>query len=112
RTAFNGTLSRLQAIRHRVSEMAAGIEMARRFVHSVAENYRDGRIEAKEICMIKFQVAETIQRVVGQCLQLQGGEGFLDDNWMTRVYRDARFLSVGGGASELMKDLVASYLRL
>ncbi|HVO25556.1 MAG TPA: acyl-CoA dehydrogenase family protein [Candidatus Margulisiibacteriota bacterium] len=112
RTAFNGTLSRLQAIRHHISEVAAEIEMAKRFVHSVAENYRDGTIEAKEICMIKFLVAETTQRVVGRCLQFQGGEGFLDDNWMTRVYRDARFLSVGGGASELMKDLVASYLRL
>jgi alkylation response protein AidB-like acyl-CoA dehydrogenase len=69
-------------------------------------------VEAKEICMIKFQVFEMVQRVVEQCLQLHGGSGYLEENWITRVFRDARVLSVGGGPSELMKDLVASYLRL
>jgi len=112
RVAFGHPLSDLQAIRHRIAEIAAEIEMAKRFVHSVCESYRDGRVEAKEICMIKFQVFEMIQRVVERCLQLHGGYGFLEDNWITRVYRDVRVLSVGGGPSELMKDLVAGYLRL
>jgi alkylation response protein AidB-like acyl-CoA dehydrogenase len=62
--------------------------------------------------MIKFQVFEMVQRVVERCLQLEGGWGFLEENWLTRVYRDVRVLSVGGGPSELMKDLVAAYLRL
>lgn len=112
RTAFERRLADLQAIRHRVAEMAAEIEVSKRFVHSVAESYRDGKVEAKEICMIKFQIFEIVQRVIERCLQLQGGYGFLEENWMTRAYRDARVLSVGGGASELMKDLVAGYLRL
>ncbi len=112
RVAFNHPLSQLQAIRHRIAEMAAEIEMAKRFVHSVCESYRDGRVEAKEICMIKFQVLEMVQRVIERCLQLHGGYGFLEENWITRVFRDARVLSIGGGASELMKDLVATYLRL
>lgn len=112
RRAFDRRLADLQAIRHRIAEMAAEVEMGRRFVHSVSERYRDGHVEAKEICMIKFQVFEMVQRVVERCLQLEGGWGFLEDNWLTRVYRDVRVLSVGGGPSELMKDLVAAYLRL
>ena len=62
--------------------------------------------------MIKFLVYETVQRIVEQCLQFHGGHGFLEENWIARVYRDARALTVGGGSSELMKDLVAAYLRL
>jgi len=112
REAFGQPLSKLQALRHRVAEMSAELEMCRRFVHSVCESYRDGRVEAKEICMIKFRVFEAVQRLTEQCLQLQGGYGFLSENWITRMYRDVRVLSVGGGASELMKDLVAAYLRL
>jgi citronellyl-CoA dehydrogenase len=112
RIAFGQPLSQLQAVRHRVAEMAADVEFCKRFVHSVCESYRDKKVEAKEICMIKFRVFETVQRVVEQCLQLHGGYGFLEENWITRVFRDARVLSVGGGASELMKDLVATYLRL
>lgn len=112
RIAFGRPLSDLQVIRHRIAEMAADVEIAKRFIHSVCESYRDGKVEAKQICMIKFRVFEMVQRTVEQCLQLHGGYGFLEENWITRVFRDARVLSVGGGASELMKDLVATYLRL
>lgn len=96
RRAFDQRLADLQAVRHRIAELAAEVEIGKRFVHSVAERYRDGHVEAKEICMIKFHVFEMVQRVIERCLQLQGGWGFLEDNWMTRVYRDARVLSVGG----------------
>lgn len=112
RRAFDQRLADLQAVRHRIAELAAEVESGRRFVHSVSERYRDGHVEAKEICMIKFHVFEMVQRVVERCLQFQGGWGFMEDNWMTHVYRDARVLSIGGGPSELMKDLVAAYLRL
>lgn len=112
REAYGGTLSQLQTVRHRISDMAADLEMARHFVHGVAERFRDGHQAGKEICMIKFKVIELVQRVVEQCVQLNGGDGFLEDNWVSRVYRDVRVLSLGGGVSELMKDLVAGYLRL
>lgn len=112
REAFGRTLSKLQAIRHRMSEMAAQHEACRRFTYSVCESFRDGKVEAKEICMIKFLVYEAVQRTVEQCLQYHGGHGFLEENWIARMYRDARALTIGAGSSELMKDLVAGYLRL
>jgi citronellyl-CoA dehydrogenase len=112
RVAYERPLAALQAVRHTVSDMAAELEMARRFVYSVCESFRDGQVEAKEISMIKFKVVEIVQRVVERCLQLHGGAGFLEDSFAGRVYRDVRVLSLGGGVSELMKDLVASYLRL
>ncbi len=112
RHAFGQRLSQLQAIRHGMSELAAWLEACRRFTYSVCESFRDGKLEAKEICMIKFLVYETVQKVIERCLQYHGGHGFLEDNWITRMYRDARALTIGGGSSELMKDLVAAYLRL
>lgn len=112
RKVYDSTLAKLQAVRHNVSDMAAEIEMARRFVYSICENYRDGKVEAKQICMAKYKVVEIAQHTIERCLQLHGGYGFLEENWITRAYRDMRVLSIGGGASELMKDLVAGYLRL
>ena len=112
RMIYDGRLADLQTVRHRIAEMAAEIESCRRFVHSVAETYRDGRIEGKEICMIKFHVMEKVQNILGACLQLHGGEGYLDDHWLSRVFRDSRVFTIGGGVSEAMKDMVAGYLRL
>lgn len=112
RPIYDRRLADMQVVRHKIVEAAAELEMARRFVYSLAESYRDGKVEAKEICMAKFQVVDVVHRVVEHCLQLHGGSGFLEDNWVSRVYRDMRVLSVGAGASEMMKDLVAGYLRL
>lgn len=112
RYAYGRPLSKLQTIRHRIAEMAAEIEMARAFVYTACESFRDGRAEARTICMIKFQVVEIVQRVIDRCIQLFGAYGFLEENWVTRAYRDVRVLSLGGGTSEVMKDLVATYLKL
>ncbi len=112
RAAYGQRLADLQTVRHRISDIAADLEMTQRFVHSVCADFRDGRNASKEICMIKFKVIEIVQRAVEQCLQLHGGSGFLEENWVGRVYRDVRVLSLGAGVSELMKDLVAGYLRL
>ena len=112
RMAYGQRLSSLQTIRHKIAEMAAEVEMARAFVHAVCERFRDGHVDAKHICMIKFQVIDIVQRIVERCIQLFGANGFLEANWMTRAYRDVRVLSLGGGTSEVMKDLVASHLRL
>lgn len=112
RQIYDGPLGDLQAVRHRIAEMAAHVECCQRFVRSVAESFRDGHVESKEICMIKFLVMETVQRVIEQCAQLHGAEGYLDDHWIARMYRDVRMFTIGGGVSELMKDLVAGYLRI
>lgn len=112
RMIYDRPLAELQTVRHRIAEMAAQIESNRRFAYSVAESFRDGQVETKEICMIKFQVMETVQRIIEQCAQLHGAEGYLEDHWLTRAYRDVRMFTIGGGVSELMKDLVAGYLRL
>jgi alkylation response protein AidB-like acyl-CoA dehydrogenase len=112
RRAYGGAISDLQTVRHRIAEMAAEIEMARAFVYAVCEKFRDGRVDAKRICMIKYQVIDIAQRVIERCIQLFGGYGFLEENWVSRAYRDIRVLSLGGGTSEVMKDLVATHLKL
>jgi citronellyl-CoA dehydrogenase len=112
RMAYGTRLSSLQTIRHKIAEMSAEVEMARAFVHAVCEKFRDGHVDAKRICMIKFQVIDVVQRIVERCIQLFGASGFMEANWVTRAYRDIRVLSLGGGTSEVMKDLVASHLRL
>ncbi|HSP99948.1 MAG TPA: acyl-CoA dehydrogenase family protein [Candidatus Dormibacteraeota bacterium] len=112
RMVYGQRLTALQTIRHKIAEMSAEVEMARAFVHAVCETFRDGHVDAKRICMIKYQVIDIVQRVVERCIQLFGANGFMEANWVTRAYRDVRVLSLGGGTSEVMKDLVATYLRL
>jgi len=112
RHAFGQPIIRLQAVRHRLSELSAELEACRSLVYAVAEHFRNGHIDPKRICMIKLYVYETVQRIVEQCIQYQGGHGFLEESLIARLYRDVRVLTIGAGSSELMKDLIASYLRM
>jgi acyl-CoA dehydrogenase len=60
--------------------------------------------------MLKAFSAETLQEVVHTCLQLHGGTGFIEGTPIERMARDARILTIGGGATEVMLEEVAKRL--
>lgn len=112
RQAFGRSLTKFQAIRHQFAEMAAWLEAARQLNYSAFARWTGGKDATKEICMVKLFSYQTAQQVIERCLQVHGGAGYLDDHWISRFYRDARALTIAAGTPEIMKDLIAAYLRL
>jgi citronellyl-CoA dehydrogenase len=112
RRVFDKPLTRFQAIRHHFAEMAASLEAARQLNYATFVRWLDGEDVTKEICMIKLFSYEAAQRAVERCLQIHGGLGYLADHWISRFYRDARALTIAAGTPEVMKDVIAAYLRL
>ncbi len=112
RRAHGGPLAALQVVRHTLVDCATDLEMVRRCAYALCASAAGGRLEERAICMLKIRAAELLQRLAGTCLQLHGAAGFLDDHWLTRVYRDARGFSLAGGSTAMLKDLIAGYLRL
>ena len=55
-------------------------------------------------------VGEVADRVADECLQLHGGMGYMDETFISRVWRDQRLLRIGGGASEVMRYLIAKLM--
>jgi alkylation response protein AidB-like acyl-CoA dehydrogenase len=60
--------------------------------------------------MAKKYAAPVQQRVVDACLQVWGGAGYLEETGIARAYRDARLNRIGGGADEIMNDVIAKRL--
>jgi citronellyl-CoA dehydrogenase len=112
RRAFGQPLTRLQAIRHQVADSAIALEAARQLNYAVFARWVEGHDVTKEIAMIKVFSYEAAQKVIERCLQLHGGAGYLADHWTSRFYRDARALTIAAGTPEVMKEIVATYLRL
>ena len=54
----------------------------------------------------------TIRRVADECLQFWGGLGFASESEINRIYRDARLVSIGGGADEVMLQILAKMMGL
>jgi citronellyl-CoA dehydrogenase len=61
----------------------------------------------REVSMGKLYAARVIQKVVDGCLQMYGGLGFMEEMLISRAYRDAKLISIGGGADEIMREIIA-----
>jgi citronellyl-CoA dehydrogenase len=112
RTAFGRRLADLQALRHHVAELATAIEAARALNYATFDRWVRDEPVARDIAMIKLFSYRAAADAVDACLQMHGGAGYVDDHWTARAYRDARALTLAAGTPEVMKELIAAYLRL
>lgn len=110
RKAFGATLWEKQAIRQRLSMLAAKVEAGRQLVYSAAWADAQGRDCVKEVSMVKAYCGELVNEVMYDCLQFHGGFGYIRDSAIERMARDARIQSIGGGATEVMLEEVAKRL--
>ena len=62
-----------------------------------------------EISMAKLFAGDLAQKVAYECLQFHGGYGFTEEYDIARAYRDVRILPIGGGSSEIMKEIIARW---
>jgi len=107
RQAFGKTLNKFQALRHKVADMASEIEMCKEFNYSVAKRLNDGQYVVKEASMSKLLSTKMADKVIYECLQLLGGYGYMEDYPMARLLRDSRLGPIGGGTSEILREIIA-----
>ena len=62
--------------------------------------------------MTKLFAGDLAQKVIYDCLQFHGGYGFMEEYDISRTYRDTRLITIGGGASEVMKEIIWKWVEL
>jgi acyl-CoA dehydrogenase len=107
RQAFGKSLWDQQVVRNKLAWMASKTAAARALVYSCAQMIEEGKDTVREVSMLKAYACETLQEVVHGCLQLHGGTGYIIGTPIERMARDARILTIGGGATEVMLEEVA-----
>ena len=107
RTAFGKPLARFQVWRHRLVEHLTAIEAARWLTYRACDLFNRKETAVKEISMAKLLAGDLMQKVVYDCQQLHGGMGYVVETPVARAFRDARLLTIGGGTSEIMKEIIA-----
>lgn len=107
REAFGKALWDQPVVRNKIAWMASKSFAARAMVYQCAQMIDEGKDTVREVSMLKAYACETLQEVVHGCLQLHGGTGFIIGTPIERMARDARILTIGGGATEVMLEEVA-----
>jgi len=110
RTAFGTSLDKFQVLRHKVAEMASRVDMCREYNYSITKRLNNGQYVVKEASMSKLLSTKMADEVIYDALQLLGGYGYMEEYPMARLLRDSRLGPIGGGTSEILKEIIAKMI--
>ncbi|HET9075852.1 MAG TPA: acyl-CoA dehydrogenase family protein [Acidimicrobiales bacterium] len=107
RRAFGAPLLANQYIQFKLAELAAEVDLLRQYNYACAEAYMAGRDTTRFATIAKLKAGRLQRELADTCLQFHGGVGYMDETWVSRYFRDSRLLSIGGGADEVMLQVLA-----
>ena len=110
RRAFGRPIGRHQVVAHRLADAATELEAARSLLYTTAWRVLQGEYPVAEISMTKKYCAQVQNRLVDACLQVFGGTGYMQEEPISRAFRDARLLRIGAGTDEIMNEVIAKHL--
>jgi citronellyl-CoA dehydrogenase len=106
RKAFGRPVIGFQTVRHMIVQLEAELEAARQLCYRAVDLLVRGQNATREITMSKLIGGELACRVMDRCMQLHGGAGYMAEYEISRAWRDTRLITIGGGTSEIMREIL------
>jgi len=107
RIVFGKPLIKRQVLRHRLADWLTEIEALKRLTYHIVSMKAAGIDVTKEVSMGKLMAGRVAHKVADGCLQMFGGLGYMAEMPITRAFRDSRLTAIGGGADEVMEEIIA-----
>ncbi|WP_446666745.1 acyl-CoA dehydrogenase family protein [Flexivirga sp. B27] len=107
RSVFGGTLASKQYVAFRLTELQAQVDLLRSHNRETCEARMAGEDITRMASVAKLTAGRLAREVADTCLQFHGGMGYIEETWTSRFFRDARIGSIGGGADEVMLQVLA-----
>ena len=112
RIQFGKPILGFQVIQHMIAEMATDLEAGKRLAYHAASLHDAGIRCNNEVSMAKLFCSEMSLRVIDKAVQIHGGYGFMREYLVERLYRDAKLTTIGGGTSQIMKNIIITEMGL
>jgi citronellyl-CoA dehydrogenase len=110
RMAFGKSILDNQTVHFKMAELKTEVESLRALTYMATEYYLAGKDVTEWASMAKLKAGRLLRTVPDSCLQYWGGMGFTWDNLVSRLYRDGRLASIGGGADEVMLGIISKHM--
>lgn len=118
RETFGRPLAQRQIVRHKLVEMETAVRAARAFLLETARAVDAKAAEGEgadaelvaDVCMVKNHCTAMLEQVAADAVQLLGGMGYMQGVRVERIFRETKVLSIGGGATEILRELAARQL--
>ena len=112
RQAFGKSILDNQVVHFKLAELKTEVEALRGLTYMATEAYVAGKDVTEWASMAKLKAGRLLRTVPDACLQFWGGMGYTWDNPVSRMYRDGRLASIGGGADEVMLGIIGKYMHV
>lgn len=112
RQQFGRPIAKFQGVSHQLAEMCARVEIAQRLVADYARRVDAGCATARDSAVLKLYTGEAYKAVADMGLQVLGGYGYSMEYDLQRHFREARLGTIGGGTSEVQRNIIAKSLGL
>jgi citronellyl-CoA dehydrogenase len=106
RRAFGKSILDNQVVHFRLAELETKVELLRSLVYRAVEEYINGADVTQLASMAKLTAGRLLREITDGCLQYWGGMGYMTESEISRMYRDGRLTSIGGGADEVMLGII------
>ena len=110
REAFGKKIDSFQALRHTIVEHATEVEHCKVFNYAAVARLNKGEYVVKEATMAKLKSTKVADETIYSCLQMLGGYGYMEEYPMARLLRDSRLGPIGGGTSEILKEILSKMI--
>lgn len=107
RSVFGAPLATKQYVAFRLAELQAQVELLRSHNLVTCEARMAGEDITRAATVAKLTAGRLVREVADTCLQFHGGMGYVEETWTARFFRDTRLVSIGGGADEVMLQVLA-----
>ncbi len=107
REAFGKPLLANQYLQYNLAELIADVDMMITYNREAARRFTLGENVTREATIAKLKVGKLARKVADTVVQYHGGMGYAEENWPARYLRDARLISIGGGADEVMLRIIS-----
>ncbi len=112
RKLFGSTVLEQQWVHYKLAECQTELECLRALTYRAVDLYMTGEDVTKLASMAKLKAGRLAREIADTCLQFWGGMGFTWDNPVSRMYRDGRLTSIGGGADEVMLSIICKTMSI
>ena len=110
RQAFGHAVLDNQVVHFTLAELKTEVECLRALTYLATQHYIEGQDVTEWASMAKLKAGRLLREVPDRCLQFWGGMGYTWDNPVSRLYRDGRLASIGGGADEVMLGIISKHM--
>ena len=110
RKQFGKSIGDFQLMQGKIADMYTAMNSSRAYVYEVAKACDRGNVTRQDAAACVLYASEEAMKVAHQAVQSLGGAGYLNDNPVGRIFRDAKLMEIGAGTSEIRRMLIGREL--